>query len=61
MVLGTVLALLELVIEHTKSLHMLGMLSGSLEERNRVVTLVGLEILGKLGVLPVDKELEVPK
>ena len=40
---------------------MLGMLLGPLEERNRVVTLAGLEILGELRVFFVGKEPEVQR
>ena len=64
-VLHIVLALLEfeleLVLEHTRSWHMLGMLSGSLEEKNRVMALAGLEILGELGVLLMNEEPKVRK
>ena len=38
---------------------MLGMLSGSSDERNRVVALAEYAILEELGVLPVDEELKV--
>ena len=38
-----------------------GMLPGSLEERNRVMALVKLEILMEFGVLFVNEELEVRK
>ena len=61
MVQGTALALLKLVLGHTRSWHMSGMLSGSSEEKNQVVALTGLEILGELGVFPVNEESEMKK
>ena len=62
----TVLALLllglelepELVLVHTKSLHMLDMLSRSSKERISVEVLAGLKILEGLGV-QIREELEV--
>ena len=61
--IGIVLALIgfKLVLEHTRSWHMPSMLLGSSEERNWVVVLAGLEILGELGVLFMGEEPEVRK
>ena len=59
----TTLAILELVLVsvHTKNSHMLEMPLGSSVERRQVAALVGLEILGELGVLPMEEERVVPR
>ena len=63
MAYDTVIALpeLELAFEHTRSSYMHGILSRSSKERSRVTTLMRLEILGELGVLPMDEVRVVPR
>ena len=47
--------------EYTRSWHTPSMLLESSKERNWIVALAGLKILGELGVLPMDEKLKVQK
>ena len=50
-----------LKLEHTKNWCRPGMLLRSLVGKNQVEVLVGLEILGKLGIQPMEEERVVPR